>query len=151
MKSLVAIAALGLAATGWVGSADAYKFNPAPLKFTASGPGSATLNGTTINGTVTFKGAVAKSGKAKITAAKFCGVGGCGLIGAGNLPWAMKATSASTATLSNVTLTSSAGDCGPAKLTVSVSGGVISYNGPLAPCSQISFSVTTKPTISIVP
>jgi hypothetical protein len=150
MKSRFIVIAVALAAMSLAGGVDAFTFSPAPSKFTAKGPGSATMNGTTIDGTVTFKGAVAKSGKAKITAVKFCGVGGCGFIGAGGLPWAMKATSATTATLDNVTITSNAGDFGPGNLKISVSGGTIIYNGPLGQCSQVTFQLTTTPKISII-
>ncbi len=151
MKSRMAIAAVGLAALGFANSAAAFKFSPAMTRFTAKGPASATLNGGTLSGTGIFKGAIDKRGKGKITAVSFCGAHGCGVIGAGGLPWAMTATGATTATIANVTFTSRAGDCGPANLPVTVSGGVISYSGPFDQCSQVTLTLTTKPAISIVP
>jgi hypothetical protein len=147
---MMAIAAVGLAALGFASSADAFKFSPAMTRFTATGPASATLNGMTLSGTGTFRGAVNKRGRGKITGVRFCGAHSCGGVGAAGLPWAMTATGATTAAIANVTFTSAAGNCGPANLLVTVSGGVISYNGAFAQCSQVSLSLTTKPTISIV-
>ena len=150
MKTMMSIAAIGLAALGFAGSADAYMLSPLSTKFTATGPASATLNGATLTGSGTFRGAVGKGGKGKITRVKFCGKTGCGEVGAAGLPWMVKATSATTATIANATFTSPAGDCGPANMVVTVSGGVISYNGPFDQCSNVNLSFTTKPTISIV-
>ena len=151
MKSTTLIVAASLAAIGFAGSASAYKFSPAPTHIKAVGPGSATLGTHTVSGTATFKIAVGRTGRGKVTGVTLCGKSGCGLIGTAGLPWKMQATSASTATMANVTLTSAAGNCGPANLHVTVSGGVISYNGPLGQCSQVTFTLTTTPTMSIVP
>jgi hypothetical protein len=151
MKSTIAIAAVGLAALSFASSADAFKFSPAPTRLVAKGPASATLNGHTVSGTGTFKGSVGKTGRGKIASVVFCGKDGCGVVGASGLPWKMKATSASTATIANVTFTSAAGNCGPANLNVTVSGGVISYNGAFDQCSQVVLTLTTTPSISIVP
>ena len=151
MKSMMVIAAFGMAALGFASSADAFKLSPAPTRFTATGPASATLNGATLSGTGTFKGAVNKVGKGKISRVRFCGAGGCTVVGAAGLPWAMKATGSTTATIANVTFTSPGGNCGPANLHVTVSGGVIGYNGAFDQCSNVSLSFTTKPAISIVP
>jgi hypothetical protein len=150
MKYALAITA-ACAAIGLATSAAAFEFSPAPTRFTAKGPASATLNGATLSGTGTFKGAVNKHGKGKIAAVRFCGKGGCGAVGGAGLPWAMTATGATTARIANVTFTSGAGDCGPADLLVTLSGGVISYSGAFDQCSNVSLSFTTKPAISIVP
>ena len=150
MKTMMSIAAAGLVALGFASSADAFKFSPAPTRFTATGPASATLNGATLSGTGTFRGNVNTRGKGKITKVRFCGTGGCTLVGATGLPWTMTATGATTATIANVTFTSPAGNCGPANLLVTVSGGVIGYNGAFDQCSNVSLSLTVKPAISIV-
>jgi hypothetical protein len=150
MKTMMSVAAVGMAALGFTGSADAYKLSPVSTKFTASGPASATLNGVTLTGTGTFNGDVNKKGKGKITKVKFCGKAGCGDVGAAGLPWVMKATGATTATIANATFTSPVGDCGPANLAVTISGGVMSYNGPFDQCTNVNLSFTTKPAISIV-
>ncbi len=148
MKAAIAV---GMAVLAVAGSASAYKFSPAPARFAATGPASATFMGVTTNGTASLRGVVGKRGKAKIVKATFCGTKGCGTIVATGLPWKMTATGAATATIFNVAITSKAGTCGPANLAVTVSGGVINYNGPLGQCSQATLSLTTSPTLSIVP
>jgi hypothetical protein len=151
MKSKIYIAAVGLAALGFASSADAFSFSPTKTRFTATGPVSATLNGATLNCTGKFRISTNKGGKGKVTAVTFSGSQNCKTAGAAGLPWAMTATGATTAKIVNADFTSPAGNCGPANLPVGVSGGVISFNGAVGQCSQVSFSLTTTPTISIVP
>jgi hypothetical protein len=152
MKTTMTIASAAVAAFAFAAAADAaaYKLSPASTKFTASGSAAATLNGETLTGSGTFKGAVNAKGKGKITSAKFCGVGGCTIVGATGLPWTMKASSATTATIANVTFTSPGGDCGPANLVMTISGGAMTYNGPFDQCSNVTLNFTTTPAISIV-
>ncbi len=151
MNTSMTIGLIAVSVVAIAGGADAYKLSPASTRFTAAGAASATLNGVTLSGTGTFKGAINKHGKGKITYVRFCGAGGCGTVGAAGLPWAMKATSATTATIANATFTSPGGNCGPANLSVKIGGGTLTYNGPFDQCSQVTFSFTTSPAISIVP
>jgi hypothetical protein len=151
MKSMISIAVVGLAALSFASSADAFSFSPTKTRFTATGPVSATLNGATLSCTGKFRISTNKGGKGKVTAVGFSGSQACKTAGAAGLPWALTATGATTAKIVNATFTSPAGNCGPANMPVTVSGGVISFNGALGQCSQVSLSLTTTPTISIVP
>jgi len=150
MNTILLVAAVGLSAIGFASSAAAYKLSPAPTRFTATGPASATLGGVTDSGTATFKGPINKAGRGKVKSVQICGKGGCGIVVAAGLPWAVRATGATTATIANVTITSDGHTCGPATLPVAISGGVISYSGALGQCSNVSFSLTTTQALTIV-
>ena len=151
MKSIVTIAAAGMLVVGLAEPAAAFRVSPARTHFVAAGPASATLNGVTLNCRGKFRLVVNKVGKGKITAVSFSGGTGCSTVGVAGLPWAITATSASTATITNADFTSKGGPCGPANMAMTVSGGVIAYNAAFDQCSQVSLSLTTTPTLSIVP
>jgi hypothetical protein len=149
MNSITAITAVGLVSLA--GAANAFEFSPESKTFVGTGPTSATLNGITLACTGTLHGKTTKTGIGKVTSGSFTGAAGCSSVGLQGLPWTMKATGASTATVANVTFTSPIGNCGPANLPVNVSGGVISFtNATLGNC-KVSGTLTTTPTISIVP
>lgn len=151
MKKLVSIATIGLAVLGLTPSANAFRFSPAKARFSASGPATATLNGGTLVCTGHFRGATTKSGKGRITAVSFTGATGCSTVAAAGLPWTFTATGAETATIANADFIARAGPCGPANMAVTLSGGVISYNSAFDQCSHVGLTLTTKPTLSIVP
>ena len=153
MKSMIALVAVGLMSFGVANGATAagFKFSPASTKFTGTGPTSATLNGTTLSCTGTLKGQTNKAGVGKVTGGSFTGMFGCSSVTFTGVPWKMTATSATTATIVGVDFTTPLGSCGPGNLVVQLTGGVFSYNGPFDQCSNISLSLKTTPTISIVP
>lgn len=152
MKSAIVLAAIGLTTLGFASSANAFKFSPPNTKFSGTGPTSATKGGVTLSCTGTLKGSTNAKGIGKVTGGSFTGALGCSSVGLTGLPWPMKATSATTGTVSKVTFTSPIGNCGPGTLPVHLSGGVISFNFLLNPgACQITGSLTTHPTISIVP
>ena len=151
MKKTIALAAVGLMALGFASSASAFKFSPAPGKFVGTGPTSATLNGNTLACTGTLKGTTTRTGIGHVTGGSFTGAPGCSLTTFTGTPWKMVASSANTATITGVHFTTPIGSCGPANLIVNLSGGVFTYNGPFDQCSNIQLTLTTKPTLSIVP
>ena len=155
MKSITALAAIGLVSFGLADSASAakagFKFSPANTKFSGTGPTSATLNGVSLNCTGTILGASNKAGVGKVTGGSFTGALGCSSVTFSGTPWKLVATTATTATISGVDFNTPIGDCGPANLVVTVSGGVFTYNGKFDQCSNISLTLKTTPTVSIVP
>jgi hypothetical protein len=149
MNKITAITAVGLVSLA--GVAHAFEFSPEGKTFVATGPTSATLNGITLACTGTIHGKTTKTGIGKVTSGSFTGAAGCSATGLSGLPWTMKATGASTATVFGVTFTSPIGNCGPANLNVNLSGGVVSFtNQPIGSCTG-SGTLTTTPTLSIVP
>ena len=153
MKLFTVIAAVGLVSFGLANSASAagFKFSPANTKFTGTGPTSATLGGVTLACTGTLKGSTNKAGVGKVTGGSFTGAFGCSSVTFTGVPWKMTATSATTATIVGVDFTTPLGSCGPGNLVVQLTGGVFSYNGPFDQCSNITLSLKTTPTLSIVP
>jgi hypothetical protein len=151
MKSILALAAVGVAALGFAGSASAFKLSPASTKFTGTGPTSATLNGITLACHAILRGATNALGVGHVTGGSFSGAVGCTAVKFTGTPWLAKATTATTGTVYNIDFSSPLGACGPANMVDSLSGGVISYNGPFDQCSNVTLALTTKPTLSIVP
>ncbi len=153
MKLFTVIAAVGLVSAGLADGANAagFKFSPPSTKFTATGPTSATLNGVTLPCTGTLKGSTTATGVGKVTGGSFTGQIGCSSVTFTGVPWKMTATTATTATIFGVDFSTPLGSCGPANLVVQLTGGVFTYNGPFDQCSNITLSLTTKPTLSIVP
>ena len=153
MKSIIALAAVGLMAFGLADTANAagFKLSPPNTKFTGAGPTSATLNGVNLNCTGMLTGQTNKAGVGKITGGSFTGALGCSSVTFTGTPWTGVAVSATTGTITGVHFTTPLGSCGPANLTVTLTGGVFSYNGPFDQCSNISLSLKTTPTVSIVP
>ena len=146
---------MGVLAFGFASSASAAnKFQPIHTKFTATGPISLTQNGTTLNCAVKFRGATSTTGReGRIIAANFSGSGGCAAVKATALPWkAEPGISLSTIKIEQVSLFSPHGLCGPDPVQATLSGGAISFNSTLIPGNcQFSGSLTTSPTITIVP
>lgn len=153
MKSIIALAAVGLMSFGLANGANAagFKFSPASTKFVGKGPTSATLNGVTLACTGTLKGSTNAQGVGKVTGGSFTGALGCSSVTFTGTPWKMTATTATTATIVGVDFTTPLGSCGPANLVVTLTGGVFSYNGAFDQCSNIQLSLKTTPTVSIVP
>ena len=153
MKSIIALAAVGLMSFGLANGANAagFKFSPASTKFVGKGPTSATLNGVTLACTGTLKGSTNAQGVGKVTGGSFTGAFVCSSVTFTGVPWKMTATTATTATIVGVDFTTPLGSCGPANLVVNLSGGVFTYNGPFDQCSNIQLSLKTTPTLSIVP
>jgi hypothetical protein len=154
MKSIIAIAAVGLVSFGFASSASAakagFKFSPASTKFTATGPTSATLNGTTLACTGKLSGATNKAGAGTVTGGSFTGALGCSSVTFTGTPWKMTATTATTATIAGVEFTTPLGSCGPANLVVTLKAGTFTYNGKFDQCSNITLTLKTTPTLSIV-
>jgi hypothetical protein len=153
MKSLIAIAAIGVMSFGLASGASAatkYIFSPASTKFVGTGPTSATLNSVTLACTGSLKGASTAAGAGKVTGGSFTGELGCSSVTFTGTPWKMAATTATTATITGVHFTTPIGSCGPANLVVTLTGGVFSYNGAFDQCSNIKLTLTTKPTLSII-
>ena len=154
MKPIIALAAIGLVSFGLADSASAakagFKFSPANTKFSGAGPTSATLNGVTLACTGTLTGATNKAGVGKVTGGSFTGALGCTSVTFAGTPWKMVAASATTATITGVDFNTPIGDCGPANLTVTLTGGTFSYNGAFDQCSNISLTLKTTPTVTIV-
>ncbi len=152
MKTIIAIAAVGLASSGFATGAGAagFKFSPASTAFTGTGPTSATLNGTTLACTAKLKGATNKAGVGKVTGGSFTGEFGCSSVTFSGTPWKMTATTATTATIYGVDFSTPLGSCGPANLVVTLKSGTFTYNGPFDQCSNIQLTLKTTPTLSIV-
>lgn len=154
MKSIIALAAIGMATFGFVDSASAFKFSPAPQKFTGVGTTTATLAGTVLPCNAKLTGLTLRTGKGKVAAGHFSGATGCTTVTFANTPWPMTATSATTATITGVDFFIGAfGFHCTGNMNVTVSGGVISWSGvnTLPPCTNVGGSLTTTPSISIVP
>jgi hypothetical protein len=153
MKSAIALLAVGLVSFGFASSASAvtYKFSPASTKFVGKGPTSATLNGLTLACTGTLRGSTTATGVGHVTGGSFTGALGCSSVKFTGTPWLMKATTATTATITGVDFTTPLGTCGPANLVVNLSGGTFTYNGAFDQCSNIQLTLKTTPTLSIVP
>ena len=157
MKSILTIAAIGLVAAGFASSASAagYKFSPPSTKFTGAGTTSATTQGVTIACNANLKGNDSASGVGKVMSGSFSNGGGtngadCPFVTFSNTPWKMKATGPTTATVYGVDFSSPVGSC-TGNLPITLSGGVITFNSPLGACTQVSGTLTTTPTLSIVP
>lgn len=157
MKSFLTVAAIGLAAAGFASSASAagYKFSPPSTKFTGTGMTSATTQGITIACNASLKGNDNANGVGKVTSGSFSNGGGqngadCPFVTFSGTPWKMKATGPTTATVYGVDFSSPVGSCS-GNLPITVQNGVISFNSPLGNCSQVSGTLTTSPTLSIVP
>ena len=153
MKVFTVLTAVGLVSLSLANGANAagFKFSPASTKFSATGPTSATLGGVTLPCTGTLKGTTNKAGVGKVTGGSFNGQIGCSSVTFAGVPWKMTATTATTATIVGVDFSTPLGSCGPANLVVQLTGGVFSYNGPFDQCSNITLSLKTTPTLSIVP
>lgn len=149
------LAILGVAAAASLAlatSASAFTLSPVKKAFTATGPAALSLNGVTINCTATLTGKVTKTGAmAKITGASFSdATGSCAQVMAADLPWMVKPTGASTISINHIA--ASVPSCGPAKINATLSGGTIGINTTINPGGcMINASLTTSPTISIVP
>ena len=151
MKSVIAMAVIGLAALGAATSASAYKFSPVSTVFSGSGPAGATLSGVSLTCTGNLKGTTNASGGGKVTSGSFSGTLGCNLVTLAGMPWTMTATGATTASVANVDFVSPIGSCGAGTLNVTISGGVINYHGNFGRCTNVSLTLTTTPSVSIVP
>jgi hypothetical protein len=153
MKSAITLLAVGLVSLGAASgvAAKGFKLSPASTKFVGTGPTSATLNGLTLACTGTLKGQTSATGVGKVTGGSFKGATGCTSVTFSGTPWKMTATTASTATTVGVDFSTPIGSCGPANLVIGLSGGVFSYNGAFDQCSNIKLTLTTVPTVSIVP
>ena len=152
MKPIIAIAAAISFAIAGTAPAFAYHLIPESSDFTGSGKTSATKNGITLKCNANFTGNVNRKGVGLITGGSFTGAVGCSSVGLGGLPWKSVATSATKIKIVNVSFTSPIGDCGPGNLVVKLSSGVITFKGKALPggCT-VSGTVTTSPTLSIVP
>ena len=154
MKSIITLAAIGMATFGFVDSASAFKFSPAPAKFVAVGTTTATLGGTVLPCNAKMTGLTLKTGAGKVASGHFSGATGCTTVTFAATPWPMTATSATTAVIHNVNFTVSAfGISCKGDLAVNITGGVISWSNvnTLPPCTNVGGNVTTTPSISIVP
>ena len=154
MKSIITLAAIGMATFGFVDSVSAFKFSPAPAKFVGVGTTTANLGGVVLPCNAKLTGLTLKTGAGKVASGHFSGATGCTTVTFANTPWAMKATSATTATITGVDFFVSAfGIHCTGNMAVTVSGGMITWSGvnTLPPCTAVGGSLTTTPAIAIVP
>jgi hypothetical protein len=155
MKSLISLAALGLATLGYASSACAANFHfEANPSFTATGAMTVTAGVVSVPCTATLKGSTTKAGDAKITSASFSGLTCAGLTPSG-LPWKMEPFNTRNFAFQRVTVTAVVlGICGPGHLHALLSpGGAITISGAglpgLIPCT-VSATFRTSPALHIV-
>ncbi len=152
MKSLIAIAALGLATFGYASSASAAGHFKDKGPFTATGSLTVTAGAVSLPCTAVLKGTT--TGTAKITSASFSGVS-CLALSASGLPWKMNAFNPGNFSITHVTLSALVlGICGPGHLHAMLApGGTFTIAGAglpgLVPCS-VSATFNTKPALHIV-
>lgn len=151
MKIMFAIAALSAASLGLASQANAYKFSPPSTSFTGKGKTSATKNGVTLACSANLSGATDANGNGKVTGGSFSGAFGCSAVTFANLPWPMTATGKTTGTVTGVTFNSPIGNCGPDTLNITLKRGKIKFNQTIAGGCAVTGSLTTTPTLSIVP
>ena len=154
MKSIITLAAIGMATFGFVDSASAFKFSPAPAKFVGVGTTTATAFGVTLPCNAKLTGLTLRTGAGKVAAGHFSGTTGCSTVTFAATPWPMTATGATTATIHGVNFSIGAlGITCTGDMAVNVSGGVISWSGvsTLPPCTNVGGTITTTPAITIVP
>ncbi len=154
MKKAFAVTFAGILSLGIAGTtpAAAYHLIPENTDFTGTGKTSATKNGITLKCDATFQGHVDSKGVGFVDSGTFTGQLGCESVGLGGLPWKAPAKSATKVIINNVSFTSPIGNCGPGKIPVKVKSGVIKFTDvPLAGNCTVSGSITTSPTLSIVP
>jgi hypothetical protein len=153
MKTLTALAAVGLVAFGFVNSASAFSFSPISTKFKATGTTTLMKDGASVSCTVNLKGVVNKKGGAAFNSAVFSGSAACTEAQAAGLPWMLKATGAGVGKIDGVSIASPLGACGPSNVAITVSGaGVFAFNNAkLTGGCVVTGSYKTKPAITIVP
>lgn len=154
MKAYKTICLAALATFGLSTAAAAQTVTPVSTNFTASGPTSLTSGGTRLNCTSTFRGTTSADGRtASITSASLAGFG-CGLVSATNLPWTVTAQSTTAITVSGVAVNVPFATCGPSNLSAAynnATGQMTFANAPLAPNCSVTGTLTTSPTLTIVP
>lgn len=155
MKSLISLAALGLATLGYASSACAgdVHFKPNP-SFTATGAMTVTAGAVSVPCTAVLKGTTNGTGDdAKITSASFSGLTCAGLTASG-LPWKMEPFNTGNFAFKRVTVTAVVlGICGPGHLHALLSpGGAVTISGAglrgIVPCT-VSATFRTKPALHI--
>jgi hypothetical protein len=147
LLALAPVAALGLAQ-----SAQAYSFSPKSANFTAAGKTNLTKGSLTVPCTARFIGYTDKYGVGYVKAASYSGSSLCTWIKSTGLPWKVKAASATTATVYNVSVSASIfGTCGPSNVPGTVKNSQFIFNNViLKPNCKINGAVTTTPKVSIV-
>lgn len=154
MKTLATLALASAVTFGGAPGAAAFKLAPPSATFSGSGPVSFTTTGGAYECKLSVRGSTNNKGVGKITTAIFTpGASACANTVASGLPWKVKAVSATTAKIVNLTINSAFGPCGPATVPVAINGGgVWSINAPVPPaCSNVNASFPTSPPIVIVP
>lgn len=156
MKTLISIAALGLASIGTASQAGNVHFEPTGSIFRASGGITVTAGAVSLPCTANLRGNINARGDARITRAEFSGLS-CAGLRASNLPWPMVANQETKFTIRGVRVSAVVlGVCGPGKVsaTLTVKGGRISIAGAnlpgVVPCS-LSGTLNTTPHLRIRP
>jgi hypothetical protein len=140
-----------LATTGLVSQASAYSFSPKSSAISGDGAVSFVEGGSRKVCSATFSGATDSAGVMKISKISFQV---CSSPGPSGLPWTVKATSATKATIYGMAYTKVfGGPCGPGNLPVTVSSSFVSgfaFDAVLKGKCRFEGAFTIKQFLSIV-
>jgi hypothetical protein len=152
MKHAIALAASGLILFGVANCAAAEAFSPSNTKFNWTGPVIIMKSTVRLGCQATVGAQTNTTGALSITSVSFSGGQACASVGASGLPWAVKATSMTSLTISKVLLVLPNGACGSGVIPANLGGGVLAFNASnnLAGCS-IAGGLRSAPTVKILP
>ena len=139
---------------GTVNTASAYSLSPTQTKFTLTGVANVVYAGSFIGCPITLTGTIARNSKNSSIQSMVGNTPCAGLLGT-NLPWLLRAKTATTAQISNFTYTVPGNVCGPVTIhpTVDANGNWTLHSRSIGTTSVCSFSafLPSSPPITIVP